>query len=152
MKLHWKTNSMFCLLLIILSLYGCRSIRTAAYGTEYLFQRVTHDTLYHYLTYEEVEITTEPVKYGYRGTLCFEQDSIRYYFYEKGRKKITASYNVASQHVIRFVECMQGIRNKEVYEFFPNGDTASISNVVNGHVKTIIWFMNNQRINQTELN
>ncbi len=146
MKSHWIINGLIGLLLIILTLCGCRGIRTVAYGTKYLFQRATHDTLYHYLTHEEVEITTEPVKYGWRGTPCYKNDSTTYYFYEKGKIKTTTSYNVASQHVIRYVEYIQGIHNKVVYEFFPNGDTALITTVVNGQPETIIWFMNNQRI------
>ena len=100
MKPHWKNNGLICLLLIIILFCGCRGIRAVAYETKYLVQRATNDTLYHYLAQDEIEITSEPVKYGWRGTPCYIKDSVKYYYYEKGRIKVTASHSIASKNVI----------------------------------------------------
>ena len=150
MKPHWKNNGLICLLLIIILFCGCRGIRAVAYETKYLVQRATNDTLYHYLAQDEIEITSEPVKYGWRGTPCYIKDSVKYYYYEKGRIKVTASHSIASKNVIRYIECMQGLRQKVLYEFYPNGDTASITTVEKGGTKSMVQFMNNQRVSSTE--
>ena len=83
-------------------------------------------------------MTSEPVKYGWRGTPCYIKDSVKYYYYEKGRIKVTASHSIASKNVIRYIEFMQGLRQKVLYEFYPNGDTASITTVEKGGTKSMV--------------
>ena len=113
MKRHWR-NSFSIIIFFLLFFNGC-------------------GTIYKYFDNEDIEVSNIPNKYGEKEMPFYDQDSTPYYYYVKGRIKLSRDSIKAFQNVLYCISSYKGLKlNGTLYRFYLNGDTMSIESFKKG--------------------